>query len=58
MRDLQPADECKRRDVFTVVGTFGELALGVTNVRLRLSHSLILMKRRWWFLASRREAVE
>ena len=32
VRDLQPTDECKRRDVLTVVGDLGQLASKVSDV--------------------------
>jgi len=36
MRDLQPANECKCRNILTIVGEFGQLALKVANVRFEV----------------------
>ena len=56
MRNLQPADERKCRDIFTVVGNIGELILKAAEYDLRLSPCLILTVRRWlFFLASQHE---
>ena len=34
MSNLQPVDECERRDIFTVIGHLGKLILEVADVRL------------------------
>ena len=34
VRNLQPADERECRDIFTVIGNFGELVLKVADVRV------------------------
>jgi len=36
VRNLQLADECERRDIFTTVGHLGELVLEVADVRLEV----------------------
>ena len=36
MRNLQLADECERRDIFTTVGNLCELVLEVADVRLEV----------------------
>jgi len=36
VRNLQPADERKCRDIFTVVGNIGELILKAADVRLEV----------------------
>ena len=36
MRNLQPADECECRDIFTIIENLGKLVLEVANVRLEV----------------------
>ena len=34
MRDLQPADECECKDIYTAVGNLGKLTLKIADVGL------------------------
>ena len=36
MRDLQPANECKCRNIHAIVGDFGQLALKLADVRFEV----------------------